>query len=165
MDRVNQILNHPLYREALKEIQTLEKDRIFCKHNISHFLDVARLGEIQNLKEELDLDVELIYATALLHDIGRHKEYLHQIPHEEASAGIAEEILNDLSYTDNEKEQIKEGILNHGNERMKGDKSLAGLIYRSDKLSRACFACEAEQQCNWSETKKNKQLREWTKCK
>ena len=31
MDRVNQILVHPLYQECVEKICKLEKDRIFCR--------------------------------------------------------------------------------------------------------------------------------------
>ena len=71
MDRVNQIWSHPAYQEHYKKIQELESERIFCRHTPEHFLDVARLMYIYALEEHLELPKELIYAAALLHDIGR----------------------------------------------------------------------------------------------
>ena len=71
MDRINQIWQHHVYQEHYKKIQELENDRIFCRHTPEHFLDVARLMYIYALEEHMDLSRELIYATALLHDIGK----------------------------------------------------------------------------------------------
>ena len=70
MDRVNRIWRHPVYQEHYKKIQELESERIFCRHTPEHFLDVARLMYIYALEEHLELPKELIYASALLHDIG-----------------------------------------------------------------------------------------------
>ena len=70
MDRVNQIWNHPLYQNELNKLQLLEADREFCRHTPEHFLDVARLAYIRALEENAPVSKELIYCTALLHDIG-----------------------------------------------------------------------------------------------
>ena len=85
MERVNQILQHAEYLKNIAKIEECESERIFCKHDITHFLDVARIAQILNLKEELHIPEELIYATALLHDIGRHIQYIEGTPHEKAS--------------------------------------------------------------------------------
>ncbi|MCD7929143.1 MAG: hypothetical protein LUF86_03175 [Clostridiales bacterium] len=47
MERVNQILRHPLFREKLTEIDRLEQERIFCRHGLEHLLAVARLSYIR----------------------------------------------------------------------------------------------------------------------
>lgn len=80
MDRVNRIWRHPVYQEHYKKIQELESERIFCRHTPEHFLDVARLMYIYALEEHLELPKELIYAAALLHDIGRAQQYQYNIP-------------------------------------------------------------------------------------
>ena len=36
---------------------------------------------------------------------------------------------------------------------------LERLLYESDKASRMCFACPAEAQCDWSEEKKNMEIK------
>ena len=72
MERVNAICRHDLWRDSVREIARLERDRQFCRHDLVHFLDVARLAYIENLERGLGIDKELIYAAALLHDIGRH---------------------------------------------------------------------------------------------
>ena len=75
MEYVVRLLHQEQYRENVKKIARLEADRIYCRHNMEHFMDVARLAQIRNLKEQLGLDEEMIYLYALIHDIGRLKEY------------------------------------------------------------------------------------------
>ena len=52
MERVNRILEHDGYQECLRKNETAEKDRRFCRHDMAHFLDVARIAWILNLQEE-----------------------------------------------------------------------------------------------------------------
>lgn len=161
MERINWIINHPLYRSSYERLELLEKDRIFCCHQMPHLLDVARIAYIQNLEQNLGLDKALIYATAVLHDIGKGKQYKEKIPHEIASADIAKEILADmpegLCFTADEQEQILSAIRSH----RKPDESatvLGKLLYKSDKASRNCFCCLASEECNWDNNKKNMEI-------
>ena len=64
MERVNGILKDPLYRTCLSKIALFERDRIFCGHDMAHFLDVARLAYIFNLEENLGIEKEEIYTAA-----------------------------------------------------------------------------------------------------
>ena len=73
-ERINRILTHPSYIEYVSQNAEKEQDRVFCHHDMGHFLDVARLAEILNLTEAYGQDAELIYAAALLHDIGRQEQ-------------------------------------------------------------------------------------------
>ena len=52
MDRVNDILANEKYKMHLAKIKAAEEDRLFCCHNMSHFLDVARIAMQLNLQEE-----------------------------------------------------------------------------------------------------------------
>ncbi|MCR5755230.1 MAG: hypothetical protein K6G30_10535, partial [Acetatifactor sp.] len=65
MDRVNKILNHELFLQHLQKNMEAEKTRIFCHHDMTHFLDVARIGMLINLEEDIRIDKEWIYAAAL----------------------------------------------------------------------------------------------------
>ena len=103
MNRINAILKDPEYQTYLREIGICEKDRIFCRHNMAHFLDVARLAWIFNLEEHMNLERERIYAAALLHDIGRHLQYREGIPHEKASEKLAAPILERCGFENKEK--------------------------------------------------------------
>lgn len=154
MENVNKILRHPLYTENVRKIGELERDRIFCGHDSAHFLDVARIASLLNAEERRGVEKKLIYAAALLHDIGRGEQYVHGTPHHEAGAALAEPILADCGFAKEETEMILDAILAH---RAAGEKenALADLIYRADKLSRPCYACAAEAECNWSKEKKN----------
>ena len=184
MERVNRIWNHRVYQECLEKICAYEQEREFCRHTPEHFLDVARLtyilaleaglltggtkaekadktagegGSAESGSLERETGRELIYAAGLLHDIGRHLQYEQGIPHEKASAEIAEEILLDCGFEKEEREQILGLILSH---RTRGeDGSLKALFYRADKFSRNCFACPAQEACDWPAEKKNLEIR------
>ncbi len=160
--RLSFICNHPLYVSFYQRLEELEKDRVFCRHQMNHLLDVARIAYILDLKMNLGIGQDLIYTAALLHDIGKCRQYEEGIPHEIAGAGIAGQILEDmpanLTFTADEKEQIITAIKGH--RRLKEDpEPLEYLLYHGDKLSRPCFSCPSEQKCNWDNQKKNKELR------
>ena len=153
MDRVNQIWKHPLYQTELHKLQLLEADREFCRHTPEHFLDVARLAYIRALEENYSVSKELIYCTALLHDIGRARQYEDGTPHDEAGAVIAEQILKELGFSPEEIQAIVSAIRGH---RAETNQTILGqLIYRADKKSRNCFSCKAEPEFYWSPAKKN----------
>lgn len=155
MDRIDRILRNPCYREHLKMNHAAEADRRFCRHNMAHFLDVARIGRIINEEEGFGIALELIYAAGLLHDIGRHIQYEDGTPHELASARIAPGILAECGFTEAESQLITDAISSHRCVAVASEKNLRGLLYRADKASRACYACEAESDCSWKEGKKN----------
>lgn len=138
----------------MNRIAELEKDREFCLHDLNHSLDVARIGYIISLEEKLDISRELIYAAALLHDIGRADEYEKKLSHHEQSAVLAAEILTECGFDDDENSEICDAIAAH--RYADGDeKGLKYILYKADKLSRKCFDCKMYEQCYWSEDKKN----------
>ncbi|MCM1535101.1 MAG: HD domain-containing protein [Clostridium sp.] len=159
MDRIDKILNHDLFLYHLRKNQEAEADRRFCRHDMAHFLDVARIGEILRLEEEPELDREWIYAAALLHDLGKHIQYEDGTPHEMAGAEIAPVILKDCDFSEEESRRIVEAILGHRDEKSAGERNLKGILYRADKASRACFACTEEKNCNWKAGKKNLKIK------
>lgn len=153
MRRVNNILKNKRYEQLLSQIEELETDRIFCRHNIDHFLDVARIATIMNDDEGLGIERDMVYAAALLHDIGRGQQYINGTAHETASADIAPSILNECGYSDKETEEIVDAIRQHGNEEVKEQKDLTGILYRADKASRKCYRCDAKDKCHKSPDK------------
>lgn len=155
---MNAIYCHPRYQEEYQKLQETEKERIFCGHPMTHFLDVARLVYIFSLEENVEIDKEIIYSAALLHDIGRYEEYLYGTPHHEASVRIAGPILEDCGFNGKEIRQITEAILAHRDKTVKKEKNLNGFIYRADKMSRNCFICPSETQCDWNKKKKNMKI-------
>lgn len=145
--------NH-VFKKNLLEIEALEKHREFCMHDLRHFLDVARIMYIINLENIFNIPKYVIYATALLHDIGRAEQYENGTPHDIASVQIAENILLQCNYDTKEINEILEAIGEHRNntENLNG---LSYLLYKCDKLSRNCIYCKATYNCNWKEEQKN----------
>lgn len=158
MKRVNQILFHPKYQYALEQNGIWERERKFCRHGIEHFLDVARLAYIDSLEQGLNIKKDVIYGAALLHDIGRYRQYALDIPHEKASADLADEILPECSFSQEERIQIREAILGH--RKKEGGSKLDFLLRRADKMSRNCFACAAREACKWPTDKMNMEIRD-----
>lgn len=156
MERVWNIISHPSYQENLKKIQEEERGRIFCCHDMQHFIDVARLAYIFKLERGCQVSKELIYTAAFLHDIGKWQQYRKGVPHEIASSKIAEELLLDAGFLEEERRQILTAILHH----RKGDGTgeLDQLLYDADKISRNCYACPVASECNWPEEKKNQKV-------
>lgn len=160
MKRIDAIYTHPLYQQHFLALQGREKDRVFCRHTMEHFLDVARLMYIRNLEEQAGLPKELIYAAALTHDIGRNEQYVSGEPHEEAGARLAGEILKECGFQEEEIQKIQTAILSHRGSKDRGPEEqhtekLSQYLYWADKKSRNCFSCPACEECNWSEQKKN----------
>ncbi len=148
MERIGRIVNHEKYQAYLMEIEELEQGRIFCRHQMGHFLSVARIAMLIMEEEGLSIEKELIYAAALLHDIGRGIQYQTGTPHEQASAKIALEILAECLFDEQEISEILQAIIGHRNSESAGNADLRGLLYRADKLSRECFCCKAKDECD-----------------
>ena len=93
MPRVDAIWANPLFQENLAAIEAAETQRVYCRHGLSHLLDVARTAWIINLEGGFGLARDVVYAAALLHDIGRAAEYSEGISHDVAGVEIARRIL------------------------------------------------------------------------
>lgn len=159
MERIDRILNHDLFLYHLKENEAAEAQRCFCRHNMIHFLDVARIGEIINLEEGLGIDREWIYAAALLHDMGKHVQYEEGTPHEAVSARIAPQVLMECGFDDRETDVIADAIRSHRDLSVREERNLRGVLYRADKASRPCFSCGMQQECDWKGDKKNLRIK------
>ena len=157
MERIDAILQDERFITGLRRIQQLETERIFCCHGLDHLLDVARIAWIIAMEQGVDIRKETIYAAALLHDLGRYRQYEDGIPHHLASAELALKILPDAGFEAEESEQIAEAIRLHGNSSQGNE--LTELLYRADKLSRNCFQCPVQAQCKWEPEKRNQTVR------
>lgn len=163
MEKLDALLNDEEYKETVKKLETLEQNRKFCRHHMVHFLDVARIAYILSLENKTGLSKELIYAAALIHDIGRVKEYTEGISHAKAGAKIGRRLLLRAGFSESEAELVAKAILGHSGRAKTAaeaaasgpEQQLAEILYRADKLSRACFGCEARGACYWAEEKKN----------
>lgn len=166
LDRVQAIWDSPAYQEHLARIERAEEQRVYCRHGVCHALDVARIAWILNLERACGLDRELIYAAALLHDIGRSAQYGAGEPHDEAGERIAAAILDGfderLRFRAVECDAILAAVRGHrgaptsGSEHSEGDsQALVALICEADNRSRPCYACAAREDCYWPDERKN----------
>lgn len=96
MRRVHAIEESFAFRGHMRRIEDAEQTREFCKHGMTHLLDVARIAWIFNLERGLGFDREVVYAAALLHDLGRSEQYATGEDHDVAGARIAADILDSL---------------------------------------------------------------------
>ena len=158
MDRLDRLLKDEVYRGYLDKNAAAEMDRKFCRHTFQHMVDVARIayillletGDIRRFMEENDFNLrlarEVIYTAALLHDIGRWKEYAAGEDHAKAGAVLAQELLLKTGFSEAETEIITRGIREH--RRLPEQKSLLGkYLHKADRLSRQCTRCEAAGEC------------------
>lgn len=194
MPRVDAIWNHPIYQERYRALQRAERDRVFCGHGLQHFLDVARIAWTVLLERgvaashadalsdcdaadrsaaEVGAEVDarspkvardVVYAAALLHDMGRADEYETGESHDIAGTRIAAEILGtveqDKRFSSSECEQILAAIAHHRTSSgyapdASGAGALGEALRYADKAARACYACPARELCNWPDGKKN----------
>ena len=157
LEITNRILENCLYRQELRKLEALEKDRIFCKHGIEHSLDTARIAMILCRENGIEINPDIIYTSALLHDIGRSREYTEKIPHHSGGLSIAERILDDTDCPEDIKKSVISLIANHRNPDNPPD-SPEYFFYVADKKSRLCFVCPARTECYWSDEKKNMKI-------
>ena len=130
-----------------------------------HHTDMGKDESIIELNDDIerkfwkkDYMKEILYVTALLHDIGRCSKYEETMSHREAGPIIARPILERTGFSYGEIDDICAAIRNHGTI-PEDEGSLDGILYRADKLSRLCFGCSANSSCDWSEEKKNSTLK------
>lgn len=155
MERVHRIQSHPLFQTLWKNLQEAEKTRVFCRHTMEHFLDVARLMYIYALEDGAKLRKDVIYAAALLHDIGRYEQLVSGTPHDIAGARLAGEIMQDCGFTAEEIQSVQGAVSEHRKQDAAGTEALSTYLYLADKQSRLCFACPVREACIWPEEKKN----------
>ena len=151
MERCQRIYEHPLYQHCMENIERAEVGRIFCLHGIEHSMDTARIGYIMLLEQGINIDKELFYAAALLHDSGRYNPIIED--HAEASAVNAELIMPDCGFDEDEVSAVAAAIRSH---RANDNADILGrILYEADKKSRLCYNCDACGECYWEEDKRN----------
>lgn len=164
MNRYENILRHPLYRECLKKTENAEVGRIWCKHDEAHNRAVAKImcaaEDESTITGDLELDRDLLCAVAFLHDIGRWEEYEtgEKGIHCTASAELALEILPDCEYSEEEAMLIAGAILAHGEAFQPKNPitlQLAKRLILADHRSRDCFACAGYDTCHWPIEERN----------
>ena len=159
MERYHKILEHELFQEYMSRIEVLERERIYCRHNVNHLIDVARIAYIMNLERGASYSKDMIYAMALLHDIGKPEQYEEKIPHEITGARKASVVLKDCGYQEEEIRQIEMAVFDHRRGPKEEGRLLSEILYEADKSSRMCLFCSAKDSCNWSDDRKNSCIR------
>lgn len=94
MPRVDALVASESFRCAIAAVDEAERDRPWCRHGMPHLLDVARICWIAVLGQRLPIARDVVYAAALLHDIGRAAQYATGEPHDVAGARMAAELLD-----------------------------------------------------------------------
>ena len=75
----------------------------------------------------------------------------------EIAAGILGSLPEEMRFSEEEKRMILTAIRGHRRLR-ENPEPLERLLYESDKASRMCMACPAQEECDWSEEKKNMEI-------
>lgn len=148
MERVNRLMVSPAYREHLETIEKKEADRVFCKHDFAHCLEVARLCWIFLLENGIDYSRDVVYSAALLHDIGRWMEYDGGGCHAGLGARLADPLLVHAGYSWEERKLITDAIAEHRKKKHEVfTSSLSYYLRKADKYSRLCYDCPAGEAC------------------
>lgn len=154
LEITNRILKNRNYIAQLSLLKELETDREFCRHDMEHFLSVARITMHMCREMGVRADRDLVYAAALLHDIGRTQEMTMGIPHDLAGQALADCILSEVNCPEAMKSRIIGLIAAHRDITKAGDE-LGRIFCAADKKSRKCFDCPVLERCNWPDDKKN----------
>ncbi|MBS4032650.1 MAG: HD domain-containing protein [Clostridiales bacterium] len=148
MERVRAFTADPGYRRYLSLTEAHETDRLFCRHTFSHLLDTARIAWILCLERGLNFPQSLVYAAALLHDIGRFAQYEDtSVDHANESANLAAPILEKHGFTIEEIHTIQKAIRTHRLPPETVTDSLGAILAEADDLSRPCYKCTAQNDC------------------
>ncbi len=121
--------------QRIKEI--VEKEPSFCSgHNIDHVMRVYNLA--LRLAEDEDVDLDVVKAAVLLHDIAGAKESndpTGKTDHAVEGAKIAYPLLKELGFSEEKIKHIQECIISH---RYRSDNKPktkeAQIVFDADKL-------------------------------
>ncbi|MHB8126010.1 MAG: HD domain-containing protein [Desulfitobacteriaceae bacterium] len=146
--RVNELINNPIYENYLIKIAKAEKERKYCKHGFDHGLAVARIAYAFLLEQgETSMGKEVIYAAALLHDIGRWVEYETGEDHAQASSTLALPLLEECGYNYEEIKVIAKAIAEHNTHSGENLSILGRSLALADDWARDCRQCKAKNGC------------------
>lgn len=158
LELTNKILRNDAYKKHLEQLRVLESGRKFCKHDMEHFVSVARITLVLCGEKGVSVEPDIVYAAALLHDIGRTEQYTNGTPHDIASVHLAREILEEVGCADDMQSKILSLIGSHRS-KYNAENSLESIFYIADKRSRLCFCCDAQDECNWYIDKRNMEIK------
>ena len=149
LPRVNELIDNPIYEKHMLKIEKAEKERSYCKHGFDHGLAVARIAHSFLLEQgDTSVSKEVIYAAALLHDIGRWVEYETGEDHAQVSATLAVPLLEESGYCPEEMKVIVQGISEHRIHSGENLSPLGRALALADDWARDCRQCKAKDRCH-----------------
>lgn len=93
-------------------IQIVDKSGAHPAWGVNHCFRVYHLAK--ELSQHLTLDDEVLYASAMLHDIGKYPVYaLKNIDHALRSKGVAANILQQMMFSSDKLPKVLDAIENH----------------------------------------------------
>lgn len=141
------------YRQALTALERREADRIYCKHDLDHFLDVARITLLLCQAHNIEADRDSVYLAALMHDLGRLDR--DEADHNVAGSVLAAQWLDAIGFPKDRQEVVLTLIEEHGWPGKKAPANLSEAFSLADSYSRACYYCPAADSCFWPPERKN----------
>lgn len=159
---VDIIISDTRYLDKLEIINDIEKDRIYCKHDKAHAIEVCKILTILSSRRELDNYKELSILMAYFHDVGRAFKY--DGAHDKCSSDFTRLLLAEYGYKKEDIELICYAISNHSGRMYISDiynyidnnlmedntkDTWAKLLRIADQLSRNCYECDANDLCKW----------------
>ncbi|MDA8229213.1 MAG: HD domain-containing protein [Desulfitobacterium hafniense] len=148
MERINRIVESQQYWDYLKMIEEHERNRVYCNHGFDHAITVARISYIYLLEQGHRFSREIVYASALLHDIGRWVQYENGEDHAIAGVRLAQDILADAGFSTAEIEQIVTGIREHRVHTGELASPLGNALALADDWARDCRNCKVQDTCH-----------------
>lgn len=148
MERVQKLTADSDYRRYLCVTAQHEIDRPYCHHDYSHLLAVARISWILCLERQLGISQSVVYAAALLHDLGRFAQYEDKrVDHASESARLAVPLLHKYGFTPGEIATIQAAISAHRQSPETLTDPFSAILAEADDLSRSCHSCTARDGC------------------
>ncbi len=174
-------LEHSLDVARLAWITYLEERtyRNICNLEAGTYRNICNFGErtyenicvseerIYRKMYDLEQTKDLIYACALLHDIGRAAQYESGVHHSVSGLSLAEQIMTDCDVPLVWRQQILNVISEHHQslsgkeqeekicEESRKTERLEYYIRKADHDCRLCFFCEAKETCKWKDAERN----------
>lgn len=104
-------------------------------HDALHVYRVLYLA-LEIARAEKNLQIEILIAACLLHDIGREKEANDpSVSHSEVGAEMAEEFLCEQGWNEKSAERVREAIASHSYSKRNPPASIeAKILFDADKL-------------------------------
>ena len=137
--------------KKIKEIVEKEMKRVGPSHGFSHVMRVYRLA-LNLAKYEKNVNLDVLKAAVLLHDIARAKEdndNTGKTDHAVVGAEMAGKILRSLHYSKEKIQKIQYCILTHRFKKNAKAKIIeAKILFDADKLD-ACGAIGLARSASW----------------